>query len=287
MISLRRFGMSILLLVVSLVTLPSLAADDAPKLKGLIIAGGCCHDYPRQKLIISEGLSQRISIAWDIVHEGDDKGKLHKVSTYSKPNWSDGYDVIIHNECFGGIEDVAFVEGIVAEHKRTSVPAVFVHCAMHSYRHAQTDEWRKLIGVTSRRHEKAKRSLDVRNLAVDHPIMSGFPETWKTPNGELYVIENIWPNCKPLAAAFSPETKRDQPCIWINNYDDVRIFGTTLGHHNETMIADEWLDTVSRGVLWAVEKLNDDGTPVDGYIGSGKAPFSFDRNGEPKPTVAK
>jgi uncharacterized protein len=272
---------------ISLALQSAFAEDTKPKLKGLIVAGGCCHDYPRQKLIISEGLSQRISISWDIVHEGDNAGRKYQVSTYSKPGWSDGYDVVVHNECFGGIEDVAFVEGIVNEHKRSGVPAVFVHCAMHSYRAAKTDEWRKLIGVTSRRHERTKRSLDVRNLAADNPIMAGFPKTWKTPNGELYVIENMWPNCTPLAAAFSPETKVDQPCIWINHYDNVRIFGTTLGHHNETMMADVWLDTVSRGVLWTVKKLSSDGTPAEGYAGTGKAPFSFERAGERKPTLAK
>ena len=117
--------------------------------------------------------------------------------------------------------------------------------------------------------------------------MQGFPETWETPNGELYMIENIWPNCQPLAAAYSPETKRDQPCIWTNSYDNVRIFGTTLGHHNETMMADVWLDTVSRGVLWAVDKINTDGSPAPGYAGTGKAPFSFDRKDGPKPTLAK
>jgi len=281
-----RFTLVAMLLVAS--SSPSaFAAEDAkPKLKGLIVAGGCCHDYPRQKLIISEGLSQRISIAWDIVHEGDENSKTHRVSIYAKPNWSEGYDVVIHNECFGAIEDVAFVEGIVNEHKRSGAAAVFVHCAMHSYRVAETDEWRKLIGVTSRRHEKAKRSLDVRNLAADNPIMAGFPEVWKTPNGELYVIENIWPNCTPLAAAYSPETESDQPCIWINNYDHVRIFGTTLGHHNETMMADEWLDTVSRGVLWTVNKLNADGKPAEGYVGTGKAPFSFENADSPAPKVA-
>ncbi|MBC8354577.1 MAG: DUF1080 domain-containing protein [Planctomycetes bacterium] len=281
----RRVCAAILLAALPCIHVVS-AEDAKPKLKGLIVAGGCCHDYPRQKLIISEGLSQRISIEWDIVHEGDDKGKLHKVSVYGKPNWSEGYDVIVHNECFGGIEDVAFVEGLVNEHKRSGVPAVFVHCSMHSYRAAQTDEWRKLIGVTSRRHERSKRSLEVRNLASDNPIMAGFPKTWKTPNGELYVIENIWPNCTPLAAAYSPETKADQPCIWINNYENVRIFGTTLGHHNETMIADEWLDTVSRGVLWTVNKLSADGKPADGYVGTGKAPFSFENEGGPSPKVA-
>ncbi len=43
-------------------------AQNKPKLKGLLVTGGCCHDYQNQKRIITEGLSQRLSIAWDIVH---------------------------------------------------------------------------------------------------------------------------------------------------------------------------------------------------------------------------
>ena len=93
-------------LIVGFLSTQTLVAEDArPMLKGLIVAGGCCHDYPRQKLIISEGLSQRISIAWDIVHEGDKNSRTHKVSVYAKPNWSAGYDVVVHNECFGGVEE--------------------------------------------------------------------------------------------------------------------------------------------------------------------------------------
>ena len=262
------------------------AEEAKPKLKGLLVAGGCCHDYPRQKLIITEGISQRVNIEWDIVHEGDKAGRVYKVSIYGQRNWSRGYDIVVHNECFGGITDIAFVESIVNEHKRTGVPAVFVHCAMHSYRAAETDEWRKLLGVTSRRHERKKRPLEVRNLMGDHPIMAAFPKTWTTPNGELYVIENLWPNCQPLAAAYSPETKSDQPCIWINEYEGVRVFGTTLGHHNETMIADQWLDTVSRGVLWTLGKLSDEGEPLEGFAGSGKTAFSFMQAATGSPTAA-
>jgi len=281
-------GLLAAILLAALLHSPATADENenTAKLKGLLIAGGCCHDYPRQKLIITEGLSQRISIAWDIVHEGDKAGREYKVSIYGKKHWSDGYDIVVHNECFGAIDDVAFVEGIVNEHKRSGVPAVFIHCAMHSYRAAETDAWRKLIGVTSRRHERTKRQLDVRNLASDNPIMAAFPKTWKTPNGELYVIEKVWPTCKPLAAAYSPETKADQLCIWINEYEGVRVFGTTLGHHNETMMADEWLDTVSRGVLWAMNKLGDNGQPLAGYRGTGNAPFSFVKTGGGSPTEA-
>ena len=69
------------------------------KLRGLLITGGCCHDYVRQTLILTEGLSQRMSISWDIVHGKDER--TTKLDVYSRPDWSKGYDLVVHNECYG------------------------------------------------------------------------------------------------------------------------------------------------------------------------------------------
>ena len=98
-----------------------------------------------------------------------------------------------------------------------------IHCAMHSYRAASTDEWRKLLGVTSRRHEKGGRQLDVKNVAPEHPVMQGFPRMWRTPNGELYVVEKAWEGATPLATAYGEDTKKDQMCIWTNQYGKARV----------------------------------------------------------------
>ena len=48
----------------------ALATQAAEPLKALLITGGCCHDYTKQKLIISQGISKRANVDWDIVHEG-------------------------------------------------------------------------------------------------------------------------------------------------------------------------------------------------------------------------
>lgn len=248
----------------------SRAADKPTKLKGLIIAGGCCHDYPNQSIIMSAGLSQRVSISWDIIVEGDG-GREHKISVYKDPDWAKQYDVIVHNECFGGVTDADFIQGIVNAH-HAGVPAIFVHCSLHSYRNAGAgaDGWRELIGVTSRSHE-GKRSVLVKNQNAEHPIMQGFPSEWQTPNGELYKIEKEWPNCVPLAKAYGEDTQKDHTVIWVNTFGKAKVFGTSLGHHNETMNNDVWLGLVSRGLLWTVGKLNDDGTPAPGYEGTGIA----------------
>ena len=255
------------------------SAAEKTKLKGLIIAGGCCHDYPNQSKIISEGMSQRVNIEWDIVIEGDG-GRDHKISTYSQPDWAKQYDVIVHNECFGGVTDAEFIKQITAAH-HAGVPGIFIHCSLHSYRNAGAgaDGWRELIGVTSRSHE-GKRAVLVKTVNAEHPIMQGFPAEWKTPNGELYKIEHHWPNCVPLAQAFGEDTQKDHTVIWANTFGKARVFGTSLGHHNETMNNDVWLDLVARGLLWSVDRLNDDGTAKAGYAGTGVKPIVLEK---PKP----
>jgi type 1 glutamine amidotransferase len=255
--------------------------EPAPKLKGLLITGGCCHDYQNQKQIITEGLSQRLSIAWDVVHEGGDARK-HKVSVYKEKGWARKYDIIVHNECFGAVQDDKFVQSIAAAHHE-GVPAIFIHCALHSYRRAPVgaEAWRELIGVSSQAHE-GRRSVVVKPTVTDHPIMTGFPKEWKTPNGELYKILKIWPNAEPLAEAYGKDTKKNHPVIWTNKFGNARVFGTSLGHHNATMNSDIWLDVVSRGALWCVNQLDDDGNPKAGFEGTGRKPIVI-KNEKPKP----
>jgi type 1 glutamine amidotransferase len=45
----------------------------------------------------------------------------------------------------------------------------------------------------------------------------------------------------------------------------MRVFGTTIGHHNETMRQETYLDLVTRGLLWAAGKLDESGKPKPGY----------------------
>jgi uncharacterized protein len=259
--------MKLLPLLLALLTTAALAADPAPKpLRGLLVTGGCCHDFTNQKRILSEGLAARVNVEWTIVQEDAPKGtneKLHRVSIYEKPEWWKGYDVVLHNECFGAVEDVAFVDGIAAAHK-AGVPAVMLHCSSHSYRTAKTDEWRQVVGITSMSHEK-NRDLLVKTLKPEHPVMKGFPAEWSDPKDELYKNEKLWPNAVPLAQAYGEDTKQDHVVIWVNTYGAGKVFTTTLGHDNATMSSPVYLDLVARGLLWACDKLNDDGTPKAGY----------------------
>jgi type 1 glutamine amidotransferase len=191
-----------------------------------------------------------------------------RVSIYENADWAKGYDVVLHNECFGMVADNAFVERITAAHKG-GLPGVFLHCSSHSYRMATTDEWRMAVGITSRSHEK-KRDLEVKVVNGEHPVMKGFPAVWPDPQDELYKNEKVWPTATPLAKAYGQDTKQDHFVIWVNTYGPARVFSTTLGHTNDTMQSPAYLDLVARGLLWACGKLNDDGTPTAGFGPAGK-----------------
>ena len=243
-------------------SLPVSAAGTAKPIRALMVAGGCCHDYENQKRIVSEGISARANVEWTIVHEGG-TSRNHKVSIYTNSNWADGYDVIVHNECFGGVDDVPFVETIAKPHE-DGVPAVILHCSTHSYRAAKTDEWRKTVGLSSYSHEK-RRDLNVINLRPEHPVMKGFPAEWLNPDDELYKNEKVWPNLVALADAYGKDTERDHVCIWLNTHGKARVFATTLGHHNSTMQSPVYLDLITRGLLWTVDKLDENGKPIAGY----------------------
>jgi len=236
-------------------------------LKVLMVTGGCCHDYENQKMILSEGLSARANVEFTVVHEGpgpkDKEARNHKISIYEKENWAEGYDVVLHNECFGAVDDDAFIERIAKPHF-DGVPAVMLHCSAHSYRAAKTDEWRKCLGVTSMRHEK-NRDLLIKNTNPTHPVMQGFPKEWANAKDELYVKDKLWENTVPLATSFGEETQKDHAVIWVNTYGKGKVFGTTLGHGNETMQDPVYLDVVARGLLWACNKLDADGKPLPGY----------------------
>jgi len=230
------------------------AADKAAKpIKALMITGGCCHDYTRQKLILSQGISARADVEWTIVQQGG-KTTNTKIPIYENPDWAKGYDVVVHNECFAAVKDIEWVERILKPH-REGVPAVLIHCAMHCYRTGD-NRWFEFCGVQSPRHGP-HHAFTVENLKQDHPIMRGFGEKWTTPKGELYYSVKVFPTATPLAHAPRKSDNKPQVCIWTNQYGKTRVFATTIGHHNETMVEPTYLDMLTRGLLWAAGRLDE------------------------------
>jgi hypothetical protein len=83
-------------------------------------------------VILQQGISARAPVEFTVCHEGDGKSN-HRHSVYEKPDWYKGFDVVIHDECSADVKDAAFIGNILKAHKE-GVPAVVLHCGMHSYR---------------------------------------------------------------------------------------------------------------------------------------------------------
>ncbi len=230
--------------------LPAVALAEASQpLKLLLVTGGCCHNYRFQALAMQEAVKDAgIEAQWTVVNEGG-TGTDAQIDLYNDPGWAKGFDVVIHNECFANTSDADYIRKITTAHAE-GANAVVIHCAMHTYRSAEIDDWREFLGVTSRRHEHQSRyGVDV--VATDHPIMQGFPSGQKTEMDELYVIEKVWPATTVLATSTSEKTGEKQAVYWTNQYGKARVFGTTYGHSEDTFRDPVFLRTLIRGTLWA------------------------------------
>lgn len=252
---------SIALVILAAAGCASRPPETVKPLRALLITGGCCHDYTAQKSILAEGVSARANVVWTIVQDPR-TGVTGKIELYQQPGWAEGFDVVVHNECFSDEKEMEWLERILKPH-RDGVPAVVIHCAMHCYR-APTNDWFQFCGVRSHRHG-SHFAYPTKNERPDHPIMKGFPAVWNTPMEELYHIAEVFPGTTVLASGYSHETKKDEPNLWIGNYGKARVFGTTLGHYNHTMSEPVFLDCLTRGLLWSCGKLGKNGEPLPGY----------------------
>jgi putative membrane-bound dehydrogenase-like protein len=232
-------------------------------IQALLVTGGCCHDYDRQKLILTRGISARADVRWTIVHQGGTSTDT-KIPLYNDPNWADGFDIVVHNECFAHVTDKEFVDRILKPHKE-GLPAILIHCAMHCYR-VGDDRWFEFCGVQSPGHGP-HYSYTINNQKPDHPIMASFGERFVVPKGELYHAAKVFDTATPLAIANRQDNNEPQVCIWTNNYHGTRVFATTVGHYNETMVEPTYLDMMTRGLLWAVGRDPEkDFTPITPQI---------------------
>src|SRR2546430_17706277 len=173
------------------------AAEPAKPIRALLVTGGCCHDYEHQKTILTEGISARANVDWKIVHEGDPTTD-HRMSIYEKPDWSRGFDVVVHDECFSDVKDKVFVENILKPHS-AGLSAVNLHCAMHCYRVSfdEFKDWFAFTGLDTRGHG-AQLPISLTFAAPNHPITKGMAD-WTTVKEEPYTNIKVWDTVTPLA----------------------------------------------------------------------------------------
>lgn len=255
----------------------AVGAEVAGPIKALLVTGGCCHDYARQKDLLKDGLEQRANIVVVLAHS-EDGSTRPPLPILGNPDYAFGYDVVIHDECAADINDPEVIEGVLKPH-REGIPGVNLHCAMHSYRIGNPNEpatpgtpralWFDYLGLQSSGHGPQK-PIAVHFVDPRHPITRGFTD-WTTIREELYNNILVWGGAKALATGVQDAGDRpgrnDAVVVWTHHYGQkrTRVFSTTLGHNNETVADGKYLDLVTRGVLWATGHLNPDGTPAAGF----------------------
>ncbi len=257
------------------------AADEPVKpLRVLLVTGGCCHDYDKQRLILAEGLGARANIEVEFAHNPDKTTKA-TFENYKNPDWAKGFDVVIHDECSADVTDKTYVGNILNAHKN-GTPAVNLHCAMHSYRWGNFKEpvvagadnagWYEMLGMQSTGHGP-QEPIALNFVDAEHPITKGMVN-WTTIKEELYNNVQVL-TAHPLVKGKQSfkdkktgEAKEAETVVaWTNEYGEkkTRIFSTTLGHNNDTVADARDLDLVTRGVLWAAGKITPEGQPAAGY----------------------
>ncbi|SMP50396.1 Trehalose utilisation [Neorhodopirellula lusitana] len=268
-------------------TVKSVSANEAnsesKKLQVLLVAGGCCHDYSTQAKLLKEGIESRIDAEVTVALSTTANTKT-TFEIYESDDWADGYDVVIHDECSANVTEKPYVNRILAAHQN-GTPAVNLHCAMHSYRWgdfrspvqpgSDNSAWYEMLGLQSTGHGP-KFPIKVQHANGEHPITDGLDD-WTTINEELYNNIRIFdgataliqgkqmtppnknmlkknPDAKPLEAS--------AVVAWTNSYgpNKTRVFSTSLGHQNDTVADDRYLELVVRGLQWASNTLPPTGT---------------------------
>lgn len=228
-------------------------AESATPVRILLVTGGCCHDYRYQTEAMKAAMKDAgVEADWKVVFEGGN-GTRAEIDLYNDPHWADGFDVVIHNECFADTDNVEYIRRITQAHE-AGANAVVIHCAMHTYRSVEIDDWRQMLGVTSRRHDH-QSNYPITVVEAEHPIMDGFPADHVSAKDELYIIEKVWPNTTVLATSSSEKDGSKHPVFWTNQYGKARVFGTTYGHSSETFEDKVFLRALVRGTLWSAGRL--------------------------------
>ena len=264
----------------------TLFAQEAKPLKVLLITGGCCHDYAKQKDILKTGIEARINAIVTQVHT-DDKSTKPPLAILGNPDYAKGFDVIIHDECAADIKEVDTVKGVLKPHM-DGIPGVNLHCAMHCYRVGNPNQkqtagtpealWFDYLGLQSSGHGP-QEPIAINYTAKESPITKGL-DNWTTIKEELYNNIQITTGKELAKGAQTVKKKKKEAdgtevessnttetvVAWTNLYQGkTRVFSTTIGHNNATVEDARYLDLVTRGLLWATGKLGEDGKIAAGY----------------------
>ncbi|NBV86620.1 MAG: hypothetical protein EBS01_10255 [Verrucomicrobia bacterium] len=203
-------------------------AQQAKPLRILLLTGGCCHDYDQQKDILKQGIEKRLRAEVTQIHSSD-KSTKPPLAIHGNPDYAPA---------------------------KTGTP--------HGW-------WFEYLGLQSSAHGP-KEPIRISHLDPADALSKNLPD-WTTVNEELYNNVQVFDSARAVLrgkqtvkAKDGTEKEVESVVAWTNLYKGkTRVFSTTIGHVNETVADDRYLDFVARGILWATDHLNADGSAKDGF----------------------
>ena len=169
--------------------------------------------------------------------------------------------------------------GLIANLRRQTevlgVPTLIIHCTTHSFRN--TDLWWPLFGLNTKTHEPLRALSQIK--VQPHPILAGIPDNWTLSHDELYT--NLEFDGLPLLSAIG-EDGETHTTAWLAYQGTTPIFGTTLGHSEETIKNPAFQRLLANALLFITGNLSEDGQPVPGMEGDGDGMDIFESLSAPR-----
>ena len=275
----KRTLLFTLLAIVAFGTAPRpVMAKEKPKVIYFTHEPGRWHKYTAQKKVFSQIATKA---GWDLtIMTGDHDGQIAKLRT---PDFAKGYDAVVYNFCFAKSKDLEAQANLVAQTKNHGVPAMLIHCAMHSwwptYRDGKPDalgpdykgkakadpklvaEWRKkhgdkqfpawgdFTGVASGRHGP-HRPIVMKKL-LDHPATKRLPKEFTTGNTELYNNIYVLDKVVPLIEGIQGNSKAI--VMWLCPQGKSKVLGLTVGHGVGDWATDQYRGLIADGVNYLIQ----------------------------------
>ncbi len=261
------------LLVVLMLGTTSLLALAERKVLYVTHEPGTWHAYTEQ-LASFKQLAD--SANWQLVVA---TGDLQALGNFLRqPDYGMGYDAIVYNFCLADARDLEAMTNLMAQTLEHGVPALLLHCAMHSWwdtfkrgseipghdnhgaraseslverwKSSNPDQpfplWGDFTGIASTSH--GPQSEIALEKVAEHPALRNVPDGYETPETELYNNEYTLPGVKPLLKgkqrAFFGAWRAEAVVMWEVQRGAGTLLALTWGHGDE-----DWSDPVFRQLL--------------------------------------
>ncbi len=253
----------------------SLSASAAEKVLYVTHEPGRYHKYTPQLATFKNVIAKKAG--WEVtVMTGDYDGVIAQLR---KPNFAKGFDVIVYNYCFAGSEDLDACANVIKQTRELGVPALLIHCSMHSWWQSyksgvkgaigngyqgeakatpeMVGKWRKdhgsepfpaygdFTGVASHRH--GPKLPIILHKVGKHPATKDLKEGYATPRTELYNNAYVLDGVVPIIEGVQGKAKAI--VMWTCPQGKSRVMGLTLGHGAVGDGPDEWETPEFQGLV--------------------------------------